>query len=69
MSILDPHYGWHQGSYTPTQAEIRQQCWEIQAGWTPAERRRRAPHYAAAQRVEFPHYIGDYDALAFYGVE
>jgi hypothetical protein len=29
----------------PTQAEIRERCWEIQDGWSPAESQRRAGIY------------------------
>lgn len=40
--------------YLPTPTEIRRECLAIQATWSRAERRKRAPWAAEAERVRFP---------------
>jgi hypothetical protein len=38
----------------PTPAEIAAACFEIQAEWTPSERRRRMSRYGSAEEHESP---------------
>ena len=38
----------------PTPREIRERCLRIQAGWSDADRRKRSPYFAEAEKVEFP---------------
>ena len=44
----------HKPKYLPTPAQIRQECRRIQAGWSPQERRKRAPWYYEQRRVRLP---------------